>query len=253
MRPVVIRIGLKEPSRSTETAETVGPITEAFQESVHRSYNSVMIRHCELGEEDLLERIHIGCFDGIPVGRRSGARRRAIARMLGDILGAYRARGVACRVNRVLDTRMTGDEYRAAESYPGEEGSFDGEAECAISAREPGLEIECPLCGRGTTMARRGSYPRDRAAAAGEAEWRRRGLQGEPRPTLQWVRPHGTCGASNAHSLVLVPAGAPPSGELRDFVLAKAFMPMYRIPHVYGRAGAPRPPAGRPAGAGQDP
>ena len=232
-RPAVIRIGVGAPPRIAEVRAAADASTSASRRSARRYYRIFAPEYLMSEDGDLLVQIEMGCFSGIPLRRRGGARRRALAGILADALDAYRAHGIPCHVNRVLDTTMTDSEY-----WDVRRGSFiEGdcvEGECAISAREPGLEIECPLCGRGTTMARRGRYPRDRAAAAGGEEWRRRGLRGEPRPTLQWVRPHGACEASNSHSLVLVPAGAPSSGELRDFVLARAFGYLDRIPHVYG-------------------
>ncbi len=155
--------------------------------------------------------------------------------MLAGILDAYRAHGMPCEANRILDTRMTFDEFvdAAKPRYAWEGSRIDGE--CAASGRDAGTVIACPDCGRSTTMVRRGDYPRDERAECGMAEWRRAGMAGEPRPTLQWVRPHGECVVSNSHSLMLLTADAPgDGGTLRDFALVWVFEEADRIPHVYG-------------------
>ncbi len=231
----MIRFGMEEPTRSKETRASMREPTHAFSYAVLRYYRRFMRTYITSGGVEKLDGIEIGCMDGIPMVRRPGARRRAITAILGAALDAYRARGVRCHVNRVLDTRMTADEYKAAVGkYRSIEGSCDA-LECGISAREPGMKIECPVCGAGTTMAHRGEYVWGEDAEAAMPEWRRRGLQGEPRPTLQWVRPHGKCPASNSHSLVLVPAGAPRDGGAAGaFVLARTYVLEEQIPNAYG-------------------
>ncbi len=140
-----------------------------------------------------------------------------------------------CHANRVLDTRMAASEYLAERDVVLREGLCGGAGARAVSAREPGARTACPRRGAGTTMAFRGRCPPDRAAGAGLAGLRRRGLGGEPRPALRRVRPRVKRGASNSHSLVLVRAGAPEAGGvLRAFVLAGAFGAGGRIPRAYG-------------------
>ncbi len=233
--PVVIYLVVEEPSRSDGTLATVEKIAEGLRDPTCRYYERLIVRYLVSENGKNLEMIKLGFFYGNPVRRRRGARRRIISSILAAVLDVYRASGVAFRLSRVIDTRMTAAEYRALEdSYPGAEGSGE-DVECGISAREAGIGIECPLCGAGTTMARRGDYPWDAHAKSGLAEWRRRGLGGEPRPTLQWVRPHGECAYSNSHSLVLVPAGAPrDGGSLGGFVLVRKFAHHDSVPHVYG-------------------
>ena len=232
-RPVMIRIGVDDPARPSASFKSIQEPTFGLHVSVRAHYMRYVPVYFLSAKTRLVDAVELGCFDGIPARRSRGARRRAITDLLEDALAAYRAYDVPCSVNRVLDTRMTGDEYDVAvHNYPTTEGSRIDE-ECAASPREAGNEIECPLCGAGTTMARRGDYPWDGQAKAGAAKWRSRGLAGEPRPTLQWVRPHGKCEASNSHSLVILPAGAPRAGRTGGFVLVRAFGEEDRIPHVY--------------------
>ncbi len=233
--PFVVYLHVDEPSRSDGALAAAREPTEMLRGSASGHYGRVIIGYLFSGSGGDLELIKLGFFRGFPARRRRGARRGIVAGILAGVLDAYRASGVACRVSRVVDTRMTAAEYRAAaKSYPGAEGSGIDE-ECGISAREAGIGIECPRCGKMTTMARRGDYPWDGEAEAGMEEWRGRGLAGEPRPTLQWVRPHGKCDASNSHSLVILPAGAPRSGRFRGgFVLVRTFVHPESVPHVYG-------------------
>ncbi len=185
--------------------------------------------------EGLVDSIELGCFRGLRARKRRGARRGIISGMLRAAPDSCRARGVPCHANRVLDTRMAAAECLAERDIGLREGLCGGAGARAVSAREPGARTACPRRGAGTTMAFRGRYPPDRAAEAGMAEWRGRGLAGEPRPTLQRVRPRVKRGASNSHSLVLVRAGAPEAGGvLRAFVLAGAFGAGERIPRAYG-------------------
>ncbi len=233
IRSVVIRLDV-EPSRPAVTHARFWKGDSGTPAAVHEYYDESVQAGYPAGGAQPIRTIELGCFAGISV-RRGGARRGIVAGIVEGALDAYRARGAPCAVNRILDTRMTMDEFMDAQEprRPAEGSRID--KECAVSPREAGIGIRCPRCGKTTTMARRGRYPRDAHAEAGMAEWRLRGLGGEPRPTLQWVRPHGKCEASNSHSLVILPAGAPRSGEFRGgFVLARIFGAEERIPHVYG-------------------
>ncbi len=252
-RSVIIRIGMDGPSPGAEAYATIQRSTGAFYGTARRYYGRFEPTYMFAGVMKELV-VEAGCFAGIPARRRGGDRRAAIARMLADALEAYRAAGAACHVNRVLDTRMTAGEYlastrrgsipaigpadaggraAAAGGCPAVEGNLrDGE--CACSAREDQFEAACPRCGRDTALVHRGYYPPDGVAAAAAAERRRRRHEGEPRPTLQWVRPHGKCPASNSHTPVILPAGAPRRWETGDFMLCRSFGMLDPIPHVYG-------------------
>ena len=236
LRSAIIRFSV-DPQSQMYSADSTGKFDGGIKKIVYEHYNMIVPSYYSFQETKMVGVIEIGCFDGIRVKRRKDARRRAIAGMLENLKNMYGMANVMCTVNRVLDTRMTsGDYLKTMKVGTTMEGSCIGAgAKRVFSPREAGIGITCPRCGKEATMVRRGDYPQDGEVEAGAAEWRNRGIGGEPRPTLQWMRPHGKCAASNSHSLVLLPAGAPQDeGRCDDFVLAKTFGMSERIPNVYG-------------------